>query len=143
LTLTLTLLIWVGILPKLNSGALLQVTPSGGTLLGTRLLPRISIHVFCAMSEDPPTVLTEVIVGGVDAAGLKMMSSTGCNSIAFGATPVWPCLKSKNPTPLICTGMFAVLKLVVALKRASFPDNLLFYREPRARRKPEWFVKLT
>src|SRR5205809_4816093 len=24
----------------------------------------------------------------------------GCSSIAFGATPVWPCLKSKNATPL-------------------------------------------
>ena len=25
---------------------------------------------------------------------------TGCSSIAFGATPVWPCGMSKNPTPV-------------------------------------------
>src|SRR5437588_10718724 len=110
----------MGIRPEANSGAELQVIPLGPTLLGARLVPLISIQVFGAMSGEPPTVLTDVIVGetlivgGLDTAGLKTMSSTGCSSIAFGATPVWPCLKSKNPTPLICTGIFAVLKLVVA-----------------------------
>ena len=45
---------------------------------------------------------------GVCVPGLKTMSKTGCNSMPFGATPVWPCRKSNMPTPLTCTGMFAV-----------------------------------
>lgn len=52
---------------------------------------------------------------GVPVPGLNLMSSTGCNSMPFGATPVWPCRKSKKPTPISCTGIFAVWKLVVAL----------------------------
>src|SRR5689334_8368140 len=73
----------------------------------------------------PPRV-TETVVGdaltaksGVGLPGLKIMSSTGCSSIPFGATPVWPCRESNMPTPLICTGMLAVWKLVVAVNLAS------------------------
>ena len=51
--------------------------------------------------------------------GLKTMLSTGWISMPFGATPVWPWRKSNIPTPVICTGMLAVWKLVVAVKRAS------------------------
>jgi hypothetical protein len=37
----------------------------------------------------------------------------------LGATPVWPCRKSKNPTPVTVTGTLAVLKLVVGVYLAS------------------------
>jgi hypothetical protein len=49
------------------------------------------------------------LVGGVgDAVGEPLLPPPvrhrkpriGCNSIAFGATPVWPCSKSKNATPV-------------------------------------------
>src|SRR5713101_3434933 len=49
----------------------------------------------------------EMVKSGFGFPGLKMISSNGCNSIPFGATPVCPCRKSKNPTPVICTGIFA------------------------------------
>src|SRR5258707_15163303 len=39
--------------------------------------------------------------------GPKMMSMTGCNSMPLGAMPSWPAKKSKNPTPVICTGTLA------------------------------------
>jgi len=64
-------------------------------------------------------------VGGVIDVGLKTTSNTGWSSIPFGATPVWPWMKSKNPTPLICTGILAVLKLVVAVRRALNSDLAL------------------
>ncbi len=51
--------------------------------------------------------------------GLKMISRIGCSSIPLGATPVCPCRKSNMPTPVICTGIFAVWKLVVAVNLAS------------------------
>ena len=51
--------------------------------------------------------------------GLKMISSTGCNSIWLGAAPVCPWGKSNIPTPVTCIGMFAVWKLVVACNMAS------------------------
>jgi hypothetical protein len=57
--------------------------------------------------------------------GLKMTSSTGCNSIWLGAAPVCPCGKSNIPTPVICTGMFAVWKLVVAVNLASNSERAL------------------
>jgi len=57
--------------------------------------------------------------------GLKMTFSTGCNSIWLGAAPVCPCGKSNIPTPVICTGMFAVWKLVVAVNLASNSERAL------------------
>ena len=57
--------------------------------------------------------------------GLKMISSTGCNSIWLGAAPVCPWGKSNIPTPVTCTGMFAVWKLVVALSIASNLERAL------------------
>src|SRR5947209_11914000 len=47
------------------------------------------------------------------------MSSTGCSSMPFGATPVCPCWKSKKATPFTRTGTLAVWKNVVAVKRPS------------------------
>ena len=49
------------------------------------------------------------------------MSSTGWISIPFGARPLWPWSLSKNPTPVICTGIagFGDLKLVPALSSSS------------------------
>ena len=57
--------------------------------------------------------------------GLKMTFSTGCTSIWLGAAPVCPCGKSNIPTPVICTGMFAVWKLVVAVNLASNSERAL------------------
>jgi hypothetical protein len=59
------------------------------------------------------------------APGLKTISSTACNSIPLGATPVWPCRKSNMPTPVTFTGIFAVWKLVVAVNLASNSDRAL------------------
>jgi hypothetical protein len=40
-------------------------------------------------------------------------SSTECSSMPLGATPVWPCRKSKKPTPVTVTGTLAVLNELV------------------------------
>src|SRR3954471_17579666 len=45
-------------------------------------------------------VVAIVVVGGFGGPHEPEKPSTGCSSIAFGATPRWPCLKSKNPTPV-------------------------------------------
>lgn len=34
----------------------------------------------------------------------RVNTRTGWSSIAFGATPRWPCLESKKPTPVIVAG---------------------------------------
>ena len=39
--------------------------------------------------------------------------------MALGATPVWPWAKSKKPTPVTVTAVFAVLKLPVGEYLAS------------------------
>src|SRR5712692_8141001 len=57
--------------------------------------------------------------------GLKMISSTGCSSMPLGATPVCPCRKSKNPTPVTCTGILAVWKLDVGVNRALNSERAL------------------
>src|SRR5581483_8007223 len=49
----------------------------------------------------------------------KLISSTGCSSMPLGAMPVCPCSKSKKATPFTWTGMLAVWKLGVAVRRAS------------------------
>src|SRR5260370_20168958 len=51
--------------------------------------------------------------------GPKLRSMTGCSSMPLGAMPSWPANKSKNPTPVICTGTLASWKLVVAVNIAS------------------------
>src|SRR4051812_23126621 len=65
--LTLTPLNCSGILPTLNSGAVLHTTPSP-TLAGARFVPLISIQAFCDTSGLPPAVFTDVITTGVPAA---------------------------------------------------------------------------
>src|SRR5207302_9920152 len=55
-----------------------------------------------------------VVVGAV-----KVMSRIGWSSKPFGATPVWPWMKSKKPTPVIRTGLLALWKNDVGVKRAS------------------------
>src|SRR5437870_485449 len=68
------------------------------------------------------------VVGALDGVGvgasLNCTSSNGCSSMPFGATPVCPCRKSKNPTPVTVTGRLAVLKLLVGLNRASNSDRV-------------------
>lgn len=55
-------------------------------------------------------------VGGATSSLPNCTSSTECSSMPLGATPVWPCRKSKKPTPVIVTGTLAVLnELVVYL----------------------------
>src|SRR2546428_5277950 len=49
-----------------------------------------------------------VLIGAADP--VTENDSTGCNSIALGATPVWPCLKSKKPTPVRVTVPEIVVK---------------------------------
>src|SRR5262249_51764276 len=61
----------------------------------------------------------EIVKSGDGLPGLNTMSSTGCSSTPFGATPVCPWRKSKKPTPLICTAMLAVWNDVVACNCAS------------------------
>ena len=61
---------WVGIRPEANSGALLQITPAAGVLLGTRFGPCICTHAFGAINgASEPAVLMEVIVGRTLPAG--------------------------------------------------------------------------
>ncbi|HKV38478.1 MAG TPA: hypothetical protein VJX67_04630 [Blastocatellia bacterium] len=57
--------------------------------------------------------------------GLNFMSRSGCSSIPFGATPVWPWRKSNIATPVTWTGMFAVWKLPFAVNFASNSDLAL------------------
>ena len=42
-----------------------------------------------------------VVVGGAGVGDAHVKARIGCSSIAFGATPVCPCLKSKKATPVI------------------------------------------
>jgi hypothetical protein len=75
------------------------------------------------VAEPPCTAETEPGEAEIEKSGvlvgLKTMLRTAWSSIPLGATPVWPWRKSNMPTPLICTGMLAVWKLVVTLNLAS------------------------
>jgi hypothetical protein len=102
------------------------VTPAGSPLAEREIAELNPPEIVVEIAEvAPPPCATETLLGealsaksGFCVPGLKMTSSTGCNSIPFGATPVCPCRKSNMPTPLIWTGMFAVWKLVVAVNLA-------------------------
>lgn len=109
-----------------EAGLKLAVTPVGNPDAESEIdeLKPPSAVVLIVVLAEPPCV-TERLLGealsvksGV-VLGLKMMSSTGCSSIWLGAAPVWPCGKSNIPTPVTCTGIFAVWKLVVAVSLAS------------------------
>jgi hypothetical protein len=39
---------------------------------------------------------------------VKLMLSTGCSSIQFWASPVWPCAKSRKPTPVTFTSSVSI-----------------------------------
>ena len=56
-------------------------------------------------TEPPCTADTEDGEAEIEKSGvlvgLNTMLSTGCSSMPFGATPVWPCRKSNMPTPVI------------------------------------------
>ena len=109
----------------IEAGLKLAVTPLGKPEIerATDELNPFETEVETVLLAELPCV-TERLVGEALRAksglvpGLKMTSRTGCNSIPLGATPVCPCRKSNMPMPLICTGMFAVWKLVVAVNRA-------------------------
>jgi hypothetical protein len=49
---------------------------------------------------DTSLTLPDACLGGGVAALRQRKARTGCSSIPFGATPVWPCMKSKNATPV-------------------------------------------
>jgi len=107
-------------------GLKLAVTPAGSPEAENEIAelnPPVTEVVIAVLPELP--WVTERLVGealrlksGV-VPGLKTMFRTGWSSIPLGATPVWPCKKSNMPTPVICTGIFAVWKLVVAVNLAS------------------------
>jgi hypothetical protein len=78
-----------------------------------------------ARTENEPdgcTVGRGLLAGGGGRSVLPipvLNRKTGCSSIAFGATPDWPCLKSKNPTPAICTLVFAARRGAATLLHRS------------------------
>ena len=99
----------------MDAGLKLAVTPAGrpeAERLTAELNPPEPVVETVVLAELP--CVMERLVSAVLKAksgvvpGLKMISNTACNSIPFGATPVWPCRKSNIPTPVTCTGMFAV-----------------------------------
>ena len=67
------------------------------------------------VSAPPPPPPPEQLVP-------QQMLSTECNSMPFGATPVWPCSRSKKPTPVTVTVSLTVWKEVVT---AYFASNAL------------------
>src|SRR5438067_384917 len=90
--------------------------------------------------DEPLLGVTDTTVGGGGGVGegvgmgdggggLNCTSITGWSSIPFGATPVCPCRKSKKPIPRTRTGVFVVLKLVVALNFASNSFRALWIDE--------------
>src|SRR5882724_9835083 len=106
-------------------GVKLAVTPVGMPVADNdtaELKPPVPAVETVVVTELPwavDTLVGEELRENPAVPGLKIMSSTGWISIPFGATPVCPCRKSNIPTPTICTGMFAVWKLVVAVNLAS------------------------
>jgi hypothetical protein len=117
---------------EMEGGLKLAVTPAGNPDTDNEIaelkppLTPVEIVVapeFPCVTESAAGEAAKLKSGVV--LGLKMIFSTGCNSIWFGAAPVCPCGKSNIPTPVICTGMFAVWKLVVAVNLASNSERAL------------------
>ena len=116
----------------IDAGLKVAVTPAGRPdaerLTAELNPPETEVEIVVAL--DPPWVTDRLVGAALKVKsglvpGLKTMSSIGCSSIPLGATPVWPCKKSNMPTPVICTGMFAVWKLVVAVNLALNSDRAL------------------
>ena len=91
LTVTLTPSRFVGILPDAKSGALLQITPVAGVVVGTRFVPFTSMNVFWAMSVPPHDVFTMAIVLGATCPG-----SDSCTEMSSSQTVVLPILAKLN-----------------------------------------------
>jgi hypothetical protein len=109
----------------IDAGAKLPLAPEGSPEIDSETaelkLP-LTLVEMPAVCEPPCVTLTlpdAAIVKSLDDVGLKTMSITGCSSIPFGATPVWPCKKSNIPIPVTRTGVLVVLKDVVAVNFAS------------------------
>ncbi len=84
--------------------------------------PAESVAWICRLTAVPtvPDWLPGfVTVTVVPVAEPNWMSSTACSSMPLGATPVWPCRKSKKPTPVTVTGTFAAWKVPVGVYFAS------------------------
>lgn len=99
----------------MDAGLKLAVTPDGNPDADSdmaELKPPAAVVLMVLVPELP--WVSERLAGEALKAksgvvlGLKMISSTGCSSIWLGAAPVWPWGKSNMPTPVTCTGMFAV-----------------------------------
>ena len=96
-------------------GLKLAVTPAGNPVT-ERLTEELNQPepVVEIVSEAVPPCVSDKLVGAAlteksePVPGLNTMSSTACNSIPFGATPVCPWRKSNIPTPVTFTGIFAV-----------------------------------
>ena len=99
----------------MDAGLKLAVTPAGRpeaervTAELNPPEPEVEIVVLAVL----PCVTDRLVGAALKAKsglvpGLKTISSTACNSIPFGATPVCPCRKSNMPTPVTFTGIFAV-----------------------------------
>src|SRR5947209_13761270 len=85
--------------------------------VGVVVLPLLTIAVIVTDCPYCDGLRFEVSV--VVVLAVKSTARTGCNSIPFGATPVWPCRKSKNPTPVICTGTLTCWNVFVAVNMLS------------------------
>src|SRR5215472_12931298 len=107
-------------------GLKLALTPAGKpeTDNETAALKPLLTAVETVLLPEPPCVMERaegeaLKLKSAAWPGLKTILRIGWSSIPLGATPVWPCRKSNMPTPVICTGMLAVWKLVVTLNLAS------------------------
>src|SRR5437868_14613533 len=102
--------------PAANDGAVSQITPSGGVVGDTRLAPRISIHVFCAISGPPPAVFTEAtaVTSGMAARATRLpsysvnqMAPSGPALIAYGFAADFGIGNSSiRPSTVILTSLF-------------------------------------
>src|SRR3954464_14534318 len=96
-----------------------EVAPSKNVTapVGVLCPPLVTVAVMVTICPYCDGLALDISV--VVVLAVKLISSTGCSSMPLGATPVCPWMKSKKPTPLICTGTCTAVKNVVGVKRAS------------------------
>lgn len=104
--------------PNTSAPSLKVTNPVGG------IIP-VLVTVAVKVTDCPPLEGLAEEVNMVEVLAKNLMSRIGWSSIPLGATPVWPWIKSKNPTPVICTGKLTDWKNVVAVRRASNSSRAL------------------